>query len=238
MIKKKGLLLFFCFLSILLLSPKSQAYSAKNEYARQFASLFPETKYYGTLSESGNRVRILEAEDKKHFWILTKQGERKKVDWEALIPEETVTPALNAVDGKTVAYFAGAMGFKSDTGYFLWTDLSRLKVYVLEYGDEGWNMLRALPCTAGDSHHPTPTGSYLLDYKCTCIGKENMYLCRYAMCFYGSYMFHSVLYDWGGKSVIDGRLGERVSHGCIRLSPDDSRWLYTTVPVGSTVLIR
>lgn len=216
-----------------MLAPKTAA-----ENMGDFASVFPKTEYYGILKESGKTVRILEAEHEKSFTVLTENGARKQIPWDMLLPHEVQQKNLGAVDGKTVAYFAGAMGMKSETGYLLWADLARLNVYVLEYGDEGWNVLKTLPCTVGDAYHPTPTGNYILDYKCTCIGKENMYLCRYAMCFYGSYMFHSVLYDWGGESIIDGRLGERVSHGCIRLSPEDSRTLYHTVPVGSTVFIR
>ncbi len=222
-----------CLLFSFLLIPRTYA-----DERRALELLFPRTEYYGTLKESGEEVRILEAEDGAHFWIRDAMGARRRVPWEALVPKALTAPVKKEASATEIERFAGAMGIKSDTGFLIWTDLARLRVYALEYGDEGWDLLRSLPCTAGDAYHPTPTGGYLLDYKCTCIGKENMYLCRYAMCFYGSYMFHSVLYDWGGKAVIDGRLGERVSHGCVRLSPEDSRWLYETVPVGSTVLIR
>ncbi len=222
-----------CLLFSFLLIPRTYA-----DERRALELLFPRAEYHGTLKESGEEVRILEADDGKHFLIADASGARKRIAWEALVPKAVSTPVAKEAKKTEIERFAGAVGIKSDTGFLVWTDLLRLKVYVLEYGDEGWDLLRSLPCTVGDAYHPTPTGVYLLDYKCTCIGKENMYLCRYAMCFYGSYMFHSVLYDWGGKAVIDGRLGERISHGCVRLSPEDSRWLYETVPVGSTVLIR
>lgn len=221
-----------CFLILLL--PLEVSAGERHTLER----LFPRTRYEGTLTESGERVRILEAEDGKHFLIENARGERRRVPWNALLPKAPPAPRADMPSRSEIERFAGAMGLKSDTGFLLFTDLSRLTLHVLEYGDEGWSLLRSLPCAAGDAYHPTPTGIFLVDYKCTCIGKENNYLCRYAMCFYGSYMFHSVLYDWGGKTVIDGRLGERVSHGCVRLSPEDSRWLYNTVPVGSTVWIR
>jgi lipoprotein-anchoring transpeptidase ErfK/SrfK len=51
-------------------------------------------------------------------------------------------------------------------------------------------------------------------------------------------MFHSVLFDWAGNEIIDGRLGTRASHGCIRLRFEDSKWLYETVPIGTTVFIQ
>ena len=203
-----------------------------------FDACFPHYYAKGILKATGEEVKILEAEHEKHYLIVGKNGIRRQVAWDELTPKASEARAPDAVDGKTVAYFAGAMGMKSKTDYLLWTDLSRFQTYVLEYGDEGWHLLRTLPCSLGDSSHPTPSGTYEVDYKCTSIGKENLYLCRNALCFYGSYMYHSVLYSWGGDSLIDERLGERISHGCIRLSPADSKWLYTQIPVGTTVFIR
>ena len=233
--KQKRNLLFpiFILLFAIIFSPYTSA-DAKDA----FALCFPPYYAQAVMKETGEEVRILEAEDKKHFIVVGKNGVRRQVPWDAIITKTVPQPTLEPVDEKTVAYFAGAVGMKSDTGYLLWTDLSRFKTYVLEYGDEGWQVLRTLPCALGDALHPTPSGTYKVDYKSTSIGKENLYLCRYALCFYGSYMYHSVLYDWGGESLIDARLGERISHGCVRLSPEDSRWLYTVIPVGTTVFIR
>ena len=41
-----------------------------------------------------------------------------------------------------------------------------------------------------------------------------------------------------GGEIIDGRLGMRISHGCVRLRFEDSRWLYESIPIGTTVFIR
>lgn len=221
----------FCFLFLLCIGASASIRS-------DFDACFPPTYTEGVINETGERVRILEAEDKKYFLVLNKSGVRRRVEWDGLTPSEQKKRSLDAVDKKTVAYFAGAMGMRSKTDYLLWTDLARMQTYVLEYGDEGWQVLRILPSSVGDGLHPTPSGRFEVGYKCTSIGKENLYLCRNALCFYGSYMYHSVLYDWGGTELIDARLGERISHGCIRLSPEDSRWLYETIPVGSAVYIR
>ena len=235
MIKGKKSLLLFVFLCVF--AGVFHLY-ASADIKESFSLCFPTFYARGIIEETGEEVKILEAEDKKHFTVVGKNGIRRQVPWEALTPKAVATPSVEAVTDKTVAFFAGAMGMKSDTDYLLWTDLSRFKTYVLEYGDEGWHVLRTLPCTLGDASHPTPAGTYKVDYKCTSIGKENLYLCRYALCFYGGYMYHSVLYDWGGESLIDARLGERISHGCVRLSPEDSRWLYNLIPVGTTVFVR
>src|SRR5258708_12553685 len=53
-------------------------------------------------------------------------------------------------------------------------------------------------------------------------------------------LFHSVPFDRGGK-VIAGeaeKLGHKASHGCLRLSIEDARWIYENVARGAEVRIR
>jgi L,D-transpeptidase ErfK/SrfK len=52
---------------------------------------------------------------------------------------------------------------------------------------------------------------------------------------------HALDLDWEGY-VIHGTnraagIGRRISHGCIRLYPDDIAWLFGKVPIGTTVRI-
>ena len=228
----------FFFLFFLFAIPLLLGFRAHASVREDFDACFPPCASEGVIIKTGEKVKILEAEDKKYFLVVGKNGIRKSVEWDALTPLSKKERSLDNVDKKTVAYFAGAMGMRSRTDYLVWTDLSRLQTYVLEYGDEGWQVLKILPSSTGDGWHPTPSGRYEIAYKCASIGKENLYLCRNALCFYGSYMYHSVLYDWDGENLIDARLGERISHGCIRLSPEDSRWLYEKIPIGTAVFIR
>lgn len=207
-------------------------------------ALFPAYTYEGVLREdaggiaAGTRVRLYEAESGKSYVIGgRKGGGRVRVPWDAVEPIAKSAPALPAVSEKEIALYAGAH-LSSKTDFLLWVDLSRTRLYVLEYADEGWTLLRSLPCAVGDAAHPTPSGRFEICYKSTSIGKEELYLCRYALCFYGGYMLHSVLFDWGGNEIIDGRMGMRISHGCIRLRHEDSRWLYESIPIGTTVFIR
>jgi lipoprotein-anchoring transpeptidase ErfK/SrfK len=42
---------------------------------------------------------------------------------------------------------------------------------------------------------------------------------------------HSITYKGhNGKKVLDGRLGGRYSHGCIRLATENAKWIYDNVP--------
>ena len=47
-----------------------------------------------------------------------------------------------------------------------------------------------------------------------------------------------VLYTWRGDTILDGELSARLSHGCVRLSPENSRWIYETAPLGAVVWVN
>lgn len=207
-------------------------------------ALFPAYAYEGVLREdamgiaAGTHVRLYEAESGKSYVVGgLRGGGRVRVPWGTIEPIVRRPSSLPAVGPKEIALYAGAH-LSSKTDFLLWVDLSRTRLYVLEYADEGWTLLRALPCAVGDAAHPTPSGRFEICYKSASIGKEDLYLCRYALCFYGGYMFHSVLFNWAGSEIIDGRMEMRISHGCVRLSHEDSRWLYESIPIGTAVFVR
>ena len=235
------MLRFFCLLYSTLLILSSLTVSAA---ARSEDTLFPAYTYEGILTEDtagiakGTRVRIYEGESGKHYVIGGRMGGgRVRVPWESVLPYAVAAQSVPAVTKECIISYVGEhLGSKTD--FLLWVDLTRTRLYVLEYADEGWQLIKNLPCSVGDAAHPTPSGRFEVSYKSVSIGKENLYLCRYALCFYGGYMLHSVLFDWGGTSVIDGRLSMRISHGCIRLDYAESKWLYENIPIGTTVFIR
>ena len=207
---------------------------------------FPSYIYEGILKQdaeglvSGTHVRLYEAESEKYYLVGGSKGARVRVPWEVIEPIPKNEPVLPSVDADKIALYAGEH-LSSKTDYILWVDLSRIRLYVLEYADEGWQVIRSLPCTVGDAAHPTPSGRFEISYKCASIGKESLYLCRYALCFYGgknNIFRRAHTFDWGGSEIIDGRMGMRISHGCVRLRQEDSRWLYESIPIGSTVFIR
>jgi hypothetical protein len=57
---------------------------------------------------------------------------------------------------------------------------------------------------------------------------------------HGEYLFHSVPVDKKGKIIeAEAReLGRKASHGCIRLSFSDAKWIYENIGVGTKVVIR
>ena len=55
----------------------------------------------------------------------------------------------------------------------------------------------------------------------------------------GSILFHSILYDKKDLKTLKtssyNNLGKRASHGCIRLLPEDARWIYENCSPGTEV---
>ena len=130
--------------------------------------------------------------------------------------------------------FADSIG--SFTNYFITVDLSNHWVCVFS-GKKGSRTLeKSWPCSTGASDSPTPTGEYTTDYKQYEFGDG--YSCYYATAFIGyTYLFHSVPYYKDTFTIKDGRLGQSVSEGCVRLSIDNARWIYNNIPSGTKVKI-
>lgn len=133
---------------------------------------------------------------------------------------------------------------KSYSKYELVVDVSDQRVYVYGYTNGAYGPLsRVFVCSTGTKAHPTPLGTfkgsgptnrwhYFVKFDC---------YAQYSWRIDGDILFHSVLYN-----EIDGKptsssvrnLGSRASHGCIRLSVEDAKWIYDNCKRGTTVIVR
>ena len=201
------------------------------------AALFPPFSQPGRLklADGGSvPVELLSAESNLSYRIRYPSGSEAVVGWDKIEPLAPAVPALPTPTPDEVTAF-----LKTELGdplpaWVLFVDLSRLTVTALSCGE----VIRVMPCSVGDAGHPTPRGRFATDYKTEFMGKEGVYLCRWGVHYYGGYLFHSVLYTWRGDGILDGELSARISHGCVRLSPEDSRWIYETAPLGAVVLVN
>ena len=118
------------------------------------------------------------------------------------------------------------------------------KTYVYEDN----NLVRTAVCSTGipDGDNDTPLGNYILNESGTKRGKffyskkvgEGA---RYWVGFIGgTYLFHSVPVTEDNRIIEQeaAKLGTPASHGCVRLSMEDAKWFYETVPDGAKVHIQ
>jgi len=64
---------------------------------------------------------------------------------------------------------------------------------------------------------------------------------QYAVRFNGRVLFHSILFNRSNPASLSpssyNKLGEKASHGCVRLSVNDAKWIYDHCPKGTAVIV-
>jgi ABC-type nickel/cobalt efflux system permease component RcnA len=112
---------------------------------------------------------------------------------------------------------------------------------------KGAEVVRTMACSTGipGTDDATPVGEYTLNESGS---KRGLWFysekygegARYWVGFIGgTYLFHSVPMDKNG-AIIEAearKLGKPASHGCVRLSLENARWFYETVPSGARVRV-
>lgn len=149
-------------------------------------------------------------------------------------PEPSPTPTL-------ASYSSPAAPQVPKTGRAILIDQDQQQMYIFEDGVE----IRAIPCSTGDpDNHGTQAwqgvvGKYVGTFKSFDVYSDYAW---YLFKDQGSILIHGAPYVWGES-------GERVyqemealgrypsSHGCIRIHPDEARWLTFWNPAGVPVII-
>lgn len=124
----------------------------------------------------------------------------------------------------------------SATNYLIWVNCDKFKVNIFKGSKGNWQLVNSYLCTIGKPSTPTPKGTFSVGIKGLYFGVNKGYKCWYYTQFKGNYLFHSIIYNLNG-SVRDGRLGMKLSDGCIRLAKENAKWIYDTIPKGTKVVI-
>ena len=137
---------------------------------------------------------------------------------------------------QTSAMAQKAQSYSSSTSWLILVDTKSNHVGIYNGKKNNWVEKKYWLCTSGAKSTPTVKGSFTVKSKGKSFGSG--YTCWYYTQFYGNYLFHSVLYQPGSMTRIqDGRLGINASHGCVRLSLSNAKWIYDNIPKGTKVVI-
>ena len=148
-------------------------------------------------------------------------------------------------DRETLAALFNENALKALKPYVLKVSTSDQRVYAygLDSNNEYTDLVRTMKCSTGRSGTPTPTGTF---QDSTCPGARWHYFkkfdcwAQYAFYIQGDIMFHSVLYNQKEGRVTQSsvnNLGSKASHGCVRLSVEDAKWIWTNCPANTKVII-
>ena len=131
--------------------------------------------------------------------------------------------------------FINNSGKSSQTDYLIWVSKKDFRVHVF-YGKQGdWELLRSLKCSIGAPGTPTCEGTYRF-YERINKWDYGSYYVGPVMRFNGGYALHSTIVNNNG-TLRDGRLEKMISHGCVRIAPDEMNWLFATIPLYTTVYV-
>jgi len=148
----------------------------------------------------------------------------------------SATYSLSKVPTAMSQMAARANLYSSSTPYLILVNRSTHKVGVFQGRQGNWNCIQYWDCSDGAPSTPTVEGTFR-------VGSRGYYFdsgssrCYWYTQFYGNYLFHSVLYSKYNGSLVDGRLGMPLSHGCVRLHINNAKWIYDTIPSGTTVVV-
>lgn len=125
----------------------------------------------------------------------------------------------------------------SKTNYIIAVDTNRCLVGIYQGAAGRWQCVKEFICGPGKPSSPTVKGQFTVTGRGGSFGTST-YTCWYYTQFYGDYLFHSVLYAPGRKDqIVESGLGTQSSHGCVRLSIEDAKWIYDEIPDGTKVYI-
>jgi hypothetical protein len=102
--------------------------------------------------------------------------------------------------------------------------------------------VKAMLCSVGKKNTETPLGTYTTKSRSRWKLLLGNVWGQYTTRIEGGVLFHSVYYYQNGNPATlatnqFNKLGSAASHGCIRLSVEDAKWIYDNCAVGTTVVI-
>lgn len=149
--------------------------------------------------------------------------------------QTTSTTLLQNLNSETI----NTLNIESNTPYLIYVNLNNQKTYVYEGSSNDWLLEKEFNCSTGIESEATPKGVY------TVTGRGDWFYSdqyeqggKYWVQFWGDYLFHSLPYDETQSTIVDYTLGVPASHGCIRLTVEDSKWLFENMPDDTKVIIN
>lgn len=185
---------------------------------------------------TGNYMNQTQAAVKKfqEYNGIKADGVTGETTWNAMFNQDDVVPP-NATPRPT-----------PPPDYAITVDVANqvVKVYGLDENKQHTALVKQMICSTGTKSTPSDVGDWVLNGRTArwCYFPKWGSHAQYWTRINSSIAFHSVIYnsvDTMDLSIKSYRaLGNRASHGCIRLLVSDAKWIYDNIEEGTVVTIR
>lgn len=130
-------------------------------------------------------------------------------------------------------------GYHSNTKYLIWISTYKQHMYIFQGEQCNWKLIKTFKCSTGKAATPTAKSSSFRIWKKSRFFPFDEYsYANYASYFWGGNAIHSwVKLYANGHNYADGSLGNPASHGCVRLSDSNIKYIYNKIPIGTGVVI-
>lgn len=141
-------------------------------------------------------------------------------------------------DGKRLVDVSGILG-KQDSYEIVVDKTGNVITVYAKDGDKGYIIpVKAMICSTGET---TPLGTYYTPNKWRWLTLEGPCYGQWDTQIVGDFLFHSVFYGEVDPNTLSvsayNNLGTMCSHGCIRLTARDAKWMYDNCDLGTKVTI-
>ena len=202
---------------------------------------------------SAKSSRVLDAEngstaDAANIWAYSfnnTDAQKFKLTKTSGSDSTAINNGIVKTDSVLSAMYKKAQDYSSETNYLVLCNVTKHRLVLFKESEGRWLSVMDSPISVGKASTPTPTGTFTVynhwkyfdgDYNDSYL----TYQCWWSTCFYGSYYFHSVLYDYDSGypgTIRDGRMNVNVSHGCVRMPLEKAEYLYDHSPIGTKVRV-
>ena len=200
-----------------------------------FNNLVQPNGVYGKYA--GLKVEILD-QVKTKYLIGNANGTKIWVECNKVSISKNPVTNTKYLDKKQLeTYVNVTSNFISKTKYFTWVDLNRQRVNVFTGSAGHWVLLKTYSCASGNNATPSKRGLFTVQDKGYSFVTDNKLLVKYWTRFSGDYLLHSILLTATGK-IYNATVGQRASHGCIRMPLDMAKWYFEKIPSGSLIWVN
>ena len=137
-------------------------------------------------------------------------------------------------DPQARAMAVKAQSYSSSSNWLILINQDAARVGIFQRRNGRWFLRNFWLAGPGAPSTPTIKGVFSIGNRGYSFGKG--YTAYYWTQFSGDYLFHSILYYEGTRTVKDATLGRKVSHGCVRLAIENAKWINENIPRGTTVV--